>query len=334
MPDSCRTRQIGLAPALAASLLLSVLAGCDRQPAKPPVEVAVASTEVKTGPPPSSEPSRSPAKKQFVGSKTCHDCHAKFYELWSTSRHGLAMQPYSPAFAKKELKPQTADVVIGKQSFRAEIGEKQGWVRETSGDKETHYPIAHVMGGKNVYYFLTPMARGPLAGPARGLRRPQEGLVRHGGQRRAALSRPPRRGPALDRPLFTFNTTCFNCHVSRTGDQLRPGDRHLPHHLARAGHQLRVVPRPRRRAHRRPWRPASRATRSKDIKIIRTHRVQPRADERHVRHLPRQAGAAVDRLLAGRQVLRPLRPDHAGTRTTSIPTAATWARTTRSPPGR
>ena len=97
-----------------------------------------------------------------MGSKTCYDCHTKFYELWSTSRHGLAMQPYSPAFAKKELKPQTAEVVIGKQSFRAEIGEKQGWVRETNGDKETRYPIAHVMGGKNVYYFLTQMPKGRL----------------------------------------------------------------------------------------------------------------------------------------------------------------------------
>ena len=157
-----------------------------------------------------------------MGSKTCYDCHTKFYELWSNSRHGLAMQPYSPEFAKKELKPQTADVVIGKQSFRAEVGEKQGWVRQwdgdkRDGDKETHYPIAHVMGGKNVYYFLTPLANGrlqvlPVAydvhkqawydTTASGVRHFPDRHIRD-----EAL-------PWTDR-LFTFNTTCFDCHVSQ-----------------------------------------------------------------------------------------------------------------------
>ena len=132
------------------------------------------------------------------------------------------MQPYSAAFALKELKPQAADVAIGRESFRAEIGEKEGWFRETDLVKdgrpqETGYPIAQVMGGKNVYYFLTPMAKGrlqvlPLAYDvhkqiwydvaASG--------VRHFPDRRQhdeAL-------PWTDR-LFTFNTTCFDCHVSQ-----------------------------------------------------------------------------------------------------------------------
>jgi len=29
----------------------------------------------------------------YAGSKSCIECHGKFYQLWSTSRHGLAMQP-------------------------------------------------------------------------------------------------------------------------------------------------------------------------------------------------------------------------------------------------
>ena len=49
------------------------------------------------------EPSRNvPAASKtakFVGSKTCQDCHAEFYKLWSTSMHGLAMQPYTAKFA-------------------------------------------------------------------------------------------------------------------------------------------------------------------------------------------------------------------------------------------
>ena len=31
----------------------------------------------------------------YAGSVSCRECHEKFYKLWSTSRHGLAMQPYT-----------------------------------------------------------------------------------------------------------------------------------------------------------------------------------------------------------------------------------------------
>ena len=108
-------------------------------------------------------------------------------------------------------------MVIGKQSFRAQIGEKEGWVREKEGDKETRYPIAHVMGGKNAYYFLTPMNKGrlqvlPVAHDvhkhtwydtaASGMRHFPDRT-----QHDEAL-------PWTDR-LFTFNTTCFDCHVSQ-----------------------------------------------------------------------------------------------------------------------
>jgi len=34
----------------------------------------------------------SPAKSMgYAGSASCRECHEKFYQLWSTSRHGLAM---------------------------------------------------------------------------------------------------------------------------------------------------------------------------------------------------------------------------------------------------
>ena len=36
----------------------------------------------------------------FTGSAGCRSCHEKFYQLWSTSFHGLALRPYSDAFAK------------------------------------------------------------------------------------------------------------------------------------------------------------------------------------------------------------------------------------------
>ena len=200
----------------AACLLLSVLTGCDQQSAKPQAAVLVVAAEAKAAP---TQPIETPSsgKKPFAGSKTCYDCHAKFYDIWSTSRHGLAMQPYNPAFARKELKPQGDEVVIGERSFRAEIGEHEGWVREKDGGKETRYPIAHVMGGKNVYYFLTPLAKGrlqvlPVAYDVHkhAWYDTTASGVRHFPDRRQrdeAL-------PWTDR-LFTFNTTCFDCHVSQ-----------------------------------------------------------------------------------------------------------------------
>jgi Tfp pilus assembly protein PilF len=196
----------------AAGLVLLLLAGCDRHaadsPARPP--------EKETTPAGSNEVSPS-AARQFAGSKSCYDCHTKFYEIWATSRHGLAMQPYSPAFARKELKPQADPVVIGKQSFRAEIGDKQGWVRETGGGKEALYPIVQVMGGKNVYYFLAQMPKGrlqvlPVAYDVhkKTWYDTTASGVRHFPDRRQrdeAL-------PWTDR-LFAFNTACFDCHVSQ-----------------------------------------------------------------------------------------------------------------------
>ena len=76
----------------------------------------------------------------YAGSKSCIECHGKFYQLWATSRHGLAMQPYTPEFAKANLTPQAKDLVIGKHRYRADIGPKAGWVAETnpSGKKKKY----------------------------------------------------------------------------------------------------------------------------------------------------------------------------------------------------
>jgi tetratricopeptide (TPR) repeat protein len=153
-------------------------------------------------------------EKPFVGSKTCQDCHPEFYKLWSTSWHGLAMQPYTAKFARARLTPQKGQVAIGPHKYRAELAADAGCVRQTGPDGEHKYPIAHVMGGKNVYYFLTPMARGrlqvlPLAYDVakKAWYDMAASGVRHF---------PDRRDEALDWTdrMFAFNTTCFNCHVT------------------------------------------------------------------------------------------------------------------------
>ncbi len=153
-------------------------------------------------------------QKALAGSKSCRDCHEEFYRLWSTSRHGLAMQPYTAEFAKANLTSQEGDVAIGKCNYRAEVGNGEGWIKENGPGGGHKYPIAHVMGGKNVYYFLTPLDRGRL----------QVLPVAYDVHKRAWYDMaasgvrhfPDRRDEALDWTdrMFAFNTTCFNCHVS------------------------------------------------------------------------------------------------------------------------
>ncbi|MGA2060849.1 MAG: tetratricopeptide repeat protein [Thermoguttaceae bacterium] len=153
-------------------------------------------------------------QKALAGSKTCRDCHEEFYKLWSTSWHGLAMQPYTAEFAKANLTPQEGDVAIGKRKYRAEVGQREGWVKENGPGGVHNYPIAHVMGGKNVYYFLTPMDRGRLQvlPVAYDVHKKNWYDMAASGVRHF----PDRRDEALDWTdrMFSFNTTCFNCHVS------------------------------------------------------------------------------------------------------------------------
>ena len=66
-----------------------------------------------------------------AGSTACRECHADFYKLWATSWHGLAMQPYTAAFAHARLTPQQGEVTIGRQKYRAEIGAAAGLRRQT-----------------------------------------------------------------------------------------------------------------------------------------------------------------------------------------------------------
>ena len=88
------------------------------------------------------------------------ECHEKFYKLWSTSKHGLAMQPYTAEFARDQLTPQEGNVVIGRLKYRADL--TKGLVSETGPKGTKQYKIEQALGGKNVYYFLTPFPRGRL----------------------------------------------------------------------------------------------------------------------------------------------------------------------------
>ncbi len=152
----------------------------------------------------------------YAGSVSCRECHEKFYQLWSTSRHGLAMQPYTSEFARNELTAQGSGIEIGKSTYRADISDSGGFVLERGAGGEKKYRIEHVLGGKNVYYFLTPQEKGRLQTlPVAYDARKKEWFdtaasgIRHfpGGQT----------GQQVDwkDPAYTFNTSCHGCHVSQ-----------------------------------------------------------------------------------------------------------------------
>jgi len=164
-----------------------------------------------------------PARPGYTGSAECKSCHERFYALWAPSRHGLAMRPYTPTLARDHLRPQEADIVIGAFRYRAEIGPEAGWVLEIGPEGERRYPIVHVLGGKNVCYFLTPLDKGryqtlPVAYDVRRQAWFDTAAsgVRHfpGGQEDAAVG--------WKEWHYTFNTACYGCHVSQLSTRYDP----------------------------------------------------------------------------------------------------------------
>jgi tetratricopeptide (TPR) repeat protein len=161
------------------------------------------------------------AQAGFVGSSSCRECHERFYELWAPSHHGLAMQPFTPALAQTRLTPQTEDVVIGETRYRAEIagtaarGTTAGVVVERGPAGERRFAITEALGGKNVFYFLTPLERGrlqvlPLAYDlnTKAWFDTTLSAVRNPGRGREEVVH-------WMEPALTFNTSCFSCHVSQ-----------------------------------------------------------------------------------------------------------------------
>jgi len=153
-------------------------------------------------------------KSSYAGSVSCRECHERFYQLWSTSMHGLAMQPYSASFAMEKLTPHQGDIAIGEEKYRAEINE--GVVIETDRMGTKKFKIEHVLGGKNVYYFLTSFKKGRLQTlpVAYDVHKKEWFDTAASGMRHFPGGE---RGESVDwrEYPYTFNTACYSCHVSQ-----------------------------------------------------------------------------------------------------------------------
>ncbi len=152
----------------------------------------------------------------YAGSWSCRECHEKFYQLWAPSHHGLAMQPVTPEFLHTKVEPQQAPLTVKDHRYQAVFADGRGHVLEQGPQGEKSYPMVHAMGGKNVYYFLTPLEKGRLQvlPVAYDVRKKAwfdttSSMIRH-------FAEGGRSEPVSWRdPLLTFNTACFSCHVSQ-----------------------------------------------------------------------------------------------------------------------
>jgi len=125
------------------------------------------------------------------------------------------MQPYTATLGKNKLSPQTEDILIGDLRYRVDTTGETGWFIERGDNAQNKYRIDHVMGGKNVYYFLTTLDRGrlqtlPLAYDVNKWEwfDMAESGVRHFPDQRDELIH-------WKDWQYTFNTACYGCHVSQ-----------------------------------------------------------------------------------------------------------------------
>lgn len=159
-------------------------------------------------------------QEEFAGSATCIECHAQFYELWSTSHHGLAMQPITSKFIATEIQTNQDEIFLENGYYKAIIKDTTLFIQERKGDSITNYQVIWALGGKNVYYFLTNFDGGrlqtlPLAFNLQNqlwYNNP-ESAIRHFPQ----MGEQETTDEALPwkHRQYTFNTSCYSCHVSQ-----------------------------------------------------------------------------------------------------------------------
>jgi tetratricopeptide (TPR) repeat protein len=154
-----------------------------------------------------------PDDARYAGSQSCRECHERFYGLWSTSHHGLAMQPFTAELARTRLTPHTEPLAIKPARYRADpVG---ALVREEGPAGEKLYPMAHALGGKNVFYFLTPLERGRLQVLPLGYDVNRKEWFDTAASAMRHFAGNPDSPIGWKEPAYTFNTSCFNCHVSQ-----------------------------------------------------------------------------------------------------------------------
>jgi tetratricopeptide (TPR) repeat protein len=267
MAVSLHRRQVlGVATAVAAAALAAWLVSSHREAPGPTAGSGPAARRLAA--------SDAPDEVPLAGSTSCRECHAVFFEKWSTSFHGRAMQPHTGEFARDRLTPQEKPLLIKGRRYRAVVGTGSDHVAEEGPDGTREYPIVQVLGGKNVCYFLTPLARGHLQvlPVAYDMKRKEwfsttKSAVRHfAGVTNEELDWTDR--------AYTFNTSCFSCHVSQLATNYEPGTDSYRTVWAEPGVSCETCHGP-AAEHVRVWRAAKPGEPPRDSKIISAKSLTP-----------------------------------------------------------
>ncbi|MBT8046699.1 MAG: hypothetical protein KJN67_06015, partial [Pontiella sp.] len=207
-----------------------------------------------------------------MGSSDCLACHERFYELWSTSHHGKAMQAFSGAFART-LEPMDAAIKIGGTDFIIELNGSGGVMHQSKdGGSTKTYPVLHALGGKNVFFFLVPLEKGKLqVAPiaynvhTRTWYNSTGSMVRHfnSGAVDEALE-------WTDRQL-TFNTACHDCHISQLRKNYNPEDDSYTTTWTESGINCEVCHGPGEAHVKAAEEAAAKGEELNDLKLIRFH---------------------------------------------------------------
>ncbi len=164
-----------------------------------------------------SKTSQDSAQSDYSGSESCIECHQEFYELWSPSHHGKAMQAVNKKFLKENKLPMSGRFMLEGKNYETTLEDSTLVLFEYDGDNINKFVAEWALGGKNVYYFLTPLEKGklqtiPLAynlNTGEWYNNP-ESAIRHFPNAEVQDEALPWR----DR-MYTFNTSCYSCHVSQ-----------------------------------------------------------------------------------------------------------------------
>nr|MBD3622439.1 ammonia-forming cytochrome c nitrite reductase subunit c552 [Sunxiuqinia sp.] len=156
----------------------------------------------------------------YSGSASCIECHERFYQLWSPSHHGKAMQPITAEFIHTAITLGQPAIAMEGAAYQAVQRDTSLYIREIKDDVQKDYEVLWALGGKNVYYFLTAWEGGrlqtlPLAYDVhtRQWYNNPESAVRHFPN----MNGVEEEDQALSwRDMqYTFNTSCYSCHVSQ-----------------------------------------------------------------------------------------------------------------------
>jgi len=125
------------------------------------------------------------------------------------------MQPVTEQFVLNEVPALEQWQNVENEEFR--IVKKEGRLvfEERVGGKINDHVALHALGGKNIYYFLTPLDKGrlqvlPLAWDINRKEwyNTQESAIRH-------FAEVEDEAVSWKHYLYTFNTTCHSCHISQ-----------------------------------------------------------------------------------------------------------------------